>query len=69
VFVLFVLVFRSLWRSGGVLFVTAERWGPKQATKQIVVGTKTRPSVLLFLGLLTALCFCPVFPVKKINPR
>jgi hypothetical protein len=65
VFVLFVLVFRSLWRSGGVLFVTAEQWRPKQARKQIVVGTKTRLSVLLFLGLFTALCFCPVFPVKK----
>ena len=64
-FVLFVLVFRSSWRSGGVLFVTAEQWRPKQARKQIVVGTKTRLSVLLFIGLLTALCFRPVFPVKE----
>ena len=49
VFVLFVLVFRLLWQSGGVLFVTAERWRPKHTTKQIVVNAKARPSVLTAL--------------------
>jgi hypothetical protein len=47
--VLFVFVFCSLWRSGGVLFFRAERWRPKHTTKQIVVDTKTRQSVLTAL--------------------
>jgi hypothetical protein len=41
-----VLVFCLLWRSGGVWFFTAKWWGSKHTTKQTVVDTKTRQSVL-----------------------
>ena len=57
------MVFGSLRRSGGDRNIQQNKlWSTQKQDSQFFLP-------FLFLGLLTVLCSCHGFPVKKINPR